>query len=311
MKNFINKRTDFIWGMNVHARGYEAYPEANIEEHIRLCAELGTKMVRFNVNPLSSSEHAYVDKALLLCEKYGMEMMMCLDGLSMYNTQDEYEEYHSSLAKRYKGRIKYYQLFNEMDVYCMHLSNGEVCTGGDGDTIDQYNIERLQEVTPKLLGSIKGFRKSDPDAKLVVNFAWLHTAIIDYFMDNGAKWDIIGWDWYSDMEKASSITNIFDYLLDRYPSYDIIICECNIWACNKYTEEEQSEFMIELINKVYNYNSTKIKGMIFYELLDELAFERLKEYEGEAHFGFVKCDSSGVVNEPKKAYYTIQNILNS
>lgn len=305
----LTGRTGFLWGMNVHNKGYAVYPESKLEEHVRLTAELGSKIMRFNFNPRNLNDYRYLDSAVQLCKDYGLEMMLVLDAFSIYNTQQEFENYHSVIAKRYKGKIKYYQLFNELDVYCMYLDNGNIFNGGDGSTINQYNPARLEEVTPKLLGSIKAFRTNDPDANLVVNFAYKHTAILDYFMDSGAEWDIIGHDWYSDMEAGSSVTGVFDKLIQKHPTYDIMICETNIWAHTQYTEDQQSDFIARFIKTVYDYGSPKIIGMIFYELLDEPQFQTTSTYSGEAHFGFVKCDITGNNLVKKKAFTTIQNMI--
>jgi len=311
MAKSLKDRNDFQWGINIHNRGYKAYPERNLEDYIRLCAELGSTTVRLNCNPHSEGDYVYLDKAVQLCADYKMDMMLVLDDMFTYKTEAEYEQYHAEIATHYKGKIKYYQVFNETDNYALFTENG-IYVGGDGSQISQFYPKRLEELMPKVLGSIKGLRKGDSDAQLVINCAWWHIAILEYYMEHGAKWDIIGIDWYSKEEETKPIYGLFDHLLNKYPEYSLIICETNFWANDLesvYTDHEQAEWNSEFAQKVYRYPSDRVKGMIFYELMDEPTFEVSKgSYHGESHFGFIECDLDGNILRKKQTYDNIKEL---
>jgi hypothetical protein len=302
------KQIDFVgfdYGVTGHNKGYEAYPESKLETQIRLAAELGIKIYRFNYNPVTDKDFAYLTNVLDLCDAYGLDMMLVLDDFG--GTPEEIAAKHEKIATRCQGRIAYYQIFNETDVYAMHKDDGSIYHQpvGTGEHIAQFNPARVEEIEQKLRASIEVFREFDPEAKLVVNFAFKHYAMLKAFHDAGLRWDIIGVDWYSDMEGGEPLADFLPRVQAALPDYEYMICECNIWAHTPYTEEEQSayleSFVLSLINSGKIENLTAI---IFYELLDEPAFGN-----GESHFGLVQSTRDGTPLEKKQAYYAIQKWL--
>ncbi len=295
----------FTYGVTGHHSGYVAYPEQQLETQIRLAAELGVTIYRFNFNPVTEEQFAYLFRVLDLCDAYGLEMMLVLDDHG--GTAEEIAVKHERIATRCRGRIPYYQIFNETDVYAMHTDQGTVYHQpvGTGEVIEQFNPVRVSEIEEKLRASIEVFRAADPDAALVVNFAFKHYAMIKAFHDAGLRWDIIGVDWYSDMESGEPLAEFLPRVQKALPDYEYMICECNIWAHNPYTEEEQAAYLEGFVRSLAD--SPRIENLtavIFYELLDEPAFGN-----GESHFGLVKNDISGTPQEKKQAYYAIQQWL--
>ncbi|MFA6947932.1 MAG: hypothetical protein WCQ72_03020, partial [Eubacteriales bacterium] len=186
---------------------------------------------------------------------------------------------------------------------------GSLYHDGDGSTLADYAPARVKELTEKMLSSQKALREGDKNAKLVINFEWKHTALLKAYEDAGVEWDVTGIDWYSDMEGAAGIDYITGVISDMFPEKTFMICECNIWAHNEYTEDEQADYMRSFADKVYGIarQNENFTGMIVYELLDELNYET-DGYNGEAHFGLVGCFSSGKIGEVKKAYAALRDM---
>jgi len=304
---------NIVYGINGHNRGYEAYPESGLEKQIKLAAGIGAKIYRFNYNPTKEDEFEYLNRVTELCAENGMEVMLALDALGI--PERRVYEIHSEIARRFKGIIKKYQLFNELDVYCMHTDDGKIYNGEDGMRFDSYNPPRVAECLAKLRESSKAFREIDPDAELIVNFSWWHLVLMDYFVDNGIDYDTIGIDWYHQIEGQNSLSDLLDYVIadKHYEGKNIGICECNIAAWQKYTEEEQSRYLSDILTFIESYRKNRPGGdrlncFTLYELLDEMAFERGKDYEPEAHFGLVRSDGKGGGLEPKLAYETVKRI---
>lgn len=67
----LTQRSDFIWGVNGHNKGYVAYPESQVEKQIKVAAELGVGIYRFNYNPATLDEIEYLDYVVKLCKAYG------------------------------------------------------------------------------------------------------------------------------------------------------------------------------------------------------------------------------------------------
>ena len=60
-------------------------------------------------------------------------------------------------------------------------------------------------------------------------------------------------------------------------------------------------------HKLVKLDNPKLKAVIFYELMDEPAFEEDDgKYNGESHFGFIACDRYGQNRKEKSAYYALK-----
>ena len=295
----------FDYGVTGHHHGYAAYPESELETQIRLTAELGVTIYRFNFNPTTEDQFAYLFRVLDLCDAYGLEMMLVLDDHG--GTPEEIAAKHEKIATRCRGRIPYYQIFNETDVYAMHTDEGTIYHQpvGTGESLSHFNPARVTEITEKLRASIEVFRAVDPQAKLVINFAFKHYAIIKAFHDAGLVWDVIGVDWYSDMESSEPLASFLPRVQAALPEYEYMICECNIWAHNAFTEEQQAAYLEQFVLSLANSDEIEnLTAVIFYELLDEPAYNN-----GESHFGLVQNNMNGVPQEKKQAYTAIQQWL--
>lgn len=306
----VSGRSDFLWGVNGHNRGYAAYPERTLEEQIRLAAELGVKLYRFNFNPGTMDDLNYLDEVVKLVDAYGMEMMLVMDSAAGYENGGEVlKSRFRMVAERYNGqsghgRIRYIQVFNEMDVQLMHNrwpNGGE----GDGSTSRDYYESDLKKWTEYFRIAIEGIREGCADTKAVINFSYRHTYMLEYFRDNGLEWDIIGLDWYSNMGDISGILNT---LLTKFDQ-DIIICETNLWPTADNDYDTNTAYLSDLMKQVYRYND-RIKGLIIYELLDEMRYEYDHgSFNGESHFGLVHCDKDGNIGAVKPAYTAVQKLL--
>lgn len=303
----VSGRSDFVWGVNGHNRGYAAYPEKELEKQLHLAAELGVKMYRFNFNPSTMSDLNYLDKVVKLAEAYGMELMLVMDGTD--GSSEVLKSRFQMVASRYDGRsdhgrIRYIQVFNEVDVALMretHPNGGE----GDGSTERDYRKSSLDAYQKKFQAAIDGIKAGCSDTKAVINFSYRHTYMLEYFKDHGLKWDLIGLDWYSNM---GDISGILDVLLSKF-SHDIILCETNYWPEANNGYDANVSYLPNLMKQVYRYNN-RIKGLIIYELLDEMRYEKDKgSFEGESHFGLVHCDENGNIGAVKPAYTAVQKLL--
>ena len=148
--------------------------------------------------------------------------------------------------------------------------------------------------------------------------------MLELFQENGCEWDTIGIDWYSEMEDISSVVHLLAWLQRRFPKKDVLFCECN-WrtfinqhdivtengesAVNKgYSKLErdakQSVWISDFMDLMMNNHFPNLKGIIFYELLDEIAYG---ENHGEAMYGFMRCDRDGGNKVPKIAFQVLKN----
>ena len=322
-------------GMNIHRSGapFIAYDSEMLEQNLDTCKELGMDIIRYNNSSMDKDESiAIISKVADEARKRGMKIMHVVDD-ARWQITDEYpdleelekhfEEKMYYGASRLKGKIDIYQLFNEMDIAGMRGDIANIILPGkDGKEKGEYDSVLWERAIASVRGALKGIKRADPDAKTCVNFAWWHTAPIYEMYNRGIRFDIVGIDWYSDCEEVSDIKLLLEDLKKHIPDSDFMICETNFWMhpmgrdpiekqeALKVTEKRyagQEKWVPEFIDKLVSIDEPKLKGVIFYELLDEPVFEIDRgSYHGESHFGFIECDRNGKNQVKKPAFYSLQ-----
>lgn len=304
-------------GINLHNRTYDPY-RATQQQNLDDAAAAGLKIIRFNSVAESAEDIAEIRALAEGCHARGMQFMLCIDHYHQWQnwagTVDEleahYERFMENVSSQLQGLVDVYQVFNEIDVAGMH---GDILNivlpGASGQQLGEYDYVLLDKCFHAMRGSLRGLKKGYPAAVTSMNFAWWHTAPIYDFYQKGCRWDIIGIDWYSDGEEVSSIDHLVADVCRNIPEGDLMICETNQWmnlherwddekkalVANRDTRNAlQAEWVPSFIQKVYDMNEPRFKGVIFYEMLDEPRFEKENGgYHGESHFGFVECDDEG------------------
>jgi len=226
---------DFLVGVAGHpaAGEFTGYggSDADIERQIHAAAEMGARIYRLDGSGMAID---FLEKVITLCERYDMEIMLVAASESSAET----------LTKRFKGRVKYYQVRNEMCFQSIKTEPGTQIShyrmSTDPDAGDNKCLDLLVN---EAVDIIKRIRAEDPDAEVLINSTWIHYGMLDYafarFEEEGIDVDLIGWDWYSNYETNRSNLSDHPYLADGFNSFakylhdrynkDIIICEYNMW----------------------------------------------------------------------------------
>ncbi len=321
---------DIIVGINIHNPGYTPYTNT-LSRNLDDCAEMGMKIIRYNSASNDDETLKYVKYVADECHKRGMKILLCVDNGGWINRGDKtleelekyYEEYFEKISATLKDNIDIYQVFNETDVACM---GGDILNitvpGNDGLEKGEYDCVRWDNAIYGMRGALRGLKKGYADACTSMNFCWWHIALIFAMYDAGCRWDVVGLDWYSDAEEVSSIDLILRAASRHIPDSDFMICETNQWMNfhHRWDEEKcaaiatrdvrnamQAEWAPAFIQKLYDIDFPRFKGVIFYELLDEPGFERQAgKYNGESHFGFIECDERGENRVKKPVFETVK-----
>lgn len=333
---------NIISGYNSAFSGYGA-SDADIERQIHLASEMGSRIYRIDAG---KSAIDFIEKVIILCEKYSIEVMLIL------GTESSSEP----VLKRFKGRVKYYQIKNEMDVQTQInqlLSGTEIShyrMSTDAASSANSDKKYLDMMVNEAINIIKRVRARDPDAKILINGTWIHYGMLDYafarFKEEGVDIDLIGWDWYSNHQVnrtahpslVDGLNSVAKYLYDNYGQKDIIICEYNMWIASfdrtdfrfngiQYPgngngkidpPEEENSFIVAgsylADNIQYLYNNKEenhIKGIIIYELLDEP--NQKNQFEAKMGLIHVKTLNHRLrkyqILGPKPQYYNVQKFL--
>ncbi len=314
----LTTRNDFVWGLNMHSNFYAVYGTVNLEEQVHLAAEMGCKILR---NNFYVDDLYHVDTFVQLCNAYGIQVMLEYGGNIKGATDDaqRQEDYamFKLIANRYNGKnghgkIDYIQMENELDVYFAERVSSYGGSFGDGDTISQYPMEDLERVTRNLKNASAAIREADSNVRIVINAGWKHYGMFQYFQEQGLDYDILGWDWYTDMSSnlishGQTAFGIYDTLNAKFHK-PIMICETNIWTSSLPDENNPATWdgLVEICKDAYS--KPNVIGCIIYQMCDQLNLET-SGYEREAHFGFIYADKFGNMTGKKAAYDRFQYIF--
>ncbi|MCI8388322.1 MAG: hypothetical protein HFE63_07665 [Clostridiales bacterium] len=297
-----------LWGINGHHKGFPVYSETYQEEHIRLAAELGSKIYRINYNPTNDEMLVYINKIIDRCHEYGMQVMLVLDHFE--ETPEEIAKRMTFVAENLADKVEYVQIFNETDIWCSKTDNGGYynITNWTGMTQEYYNPERVAISVERMRAALTAFRNAAPDAELVVNIGSRHYPMLDWYIEAGLEWDIIAFDIY-DLNTWDH-AEFFHEMEERYPGYRFMVAECNYPANNgPFTDEQQAQWLTSFIKMMNDYDSERLIAVIVYELMDQPNYEKDCKYNGEAHFGLVNTNPDYSPGEPKPSYRAVQKLF--
>ena len=303
-----------MWGINSHNREYAAYPEKYYKEHVRLSAELGCKLYRFNYNPVNEEQLAYLDSVMAELKTYGMDMMLVIDDDS--GTLEEIAARMKIVAGRYgkdssHGFIKYIQTFNETNMFAMKETSGNQHFP-HGTVPEEFSKAAIDNWYGRLDAAITAIREVNRDVEIVLNIAYKGYGYLKALEQRGLKWEAVGIDWY---EHCGDFSGILDPVKEQFPGHEIIICETNIFSKESTVNAPLSRWQWLLDNMEPLYKDDRVKGVIFYELLDQPALVTGGNVFGdaetseEANAGIIACSANGEIGKPKAVYGEIQRLI--
>lgn len=263
-----------IWGVNGHP--FTAYPNISFEQQLRDVTRLGLRAYRANTHGDGSTEG--IDRMLPLIEARGMTLvpMISIDVDWERDTPEEIYHRAFELARgmgvRYRGRIPYWSLGNELETYallrpCETRDNGEQypCDWGVaiGQHPDEYQRDRWNQVSAFLDGLSDGMKEGDPAALRVIGVSgWGRFGALERLRQDGVEWDITDWHDYEGIDET---------IAARLAAFGkpIWITEFHIDE-RGLTPEVRAERLAE---RIASYQALRarypITGAFMYELYDE------------------------------------------
>ena len=337
----LNWRDDFLWGQNLHNNitGYDS-PDEYSEERLYLAAQEGVKLIRYGGQELVTQDFTECDRIVGLCNKYGIKVMLVIKpgGYGFDEPTQEDLDFVTKCAKTFaeryngkngRGKVDYFQLWNELEIKLMRAKYGASAVSGDLPyhyfDVSVEGKDDLVEWTKVFKAAVKGIKSADTDSKTVINFSWSAFGCVRYYYENGVDFDCIGWDYYPDtFDTAEAVEDFENFLYkgwtDNYdnwhdglhtviPDKDIIICESNTYVkgvgdfnTEKLTPEQYEPFLA-VARAAYDY--PYIKAFCAFQLTDAPSHADISE----KYFGFVRVEKGGKIIEPKPIYYQYQSLI--
>ncbi len=290
-------KAELIWGANGHP--FTAYEGVSVDAQLGFLQDLGLKSYRVNISDLGSAPA--LSELISKAEPLGIAILpvltptLDLDTLSAEDLQRKAYDFTFALMSRLKGRIKVWELGNELENYaiikpCEIRDDGKQydCSwgpAGGNDVLDYYG-PRWAKVSAVLKGMSEGASAADPSARKAMGTAgWGHISAFERMRRDGIKWDISVWHMYGeDPEWAFKTLSSF--------GKPIWVTEMNHPRGSEASERQQANgirrWMDRLAELAPRY---KLEAVHIYELFDEpywapnmeavMGLVRLKKAQGK------------------------------
>ncbi len=337
----------FIWGANGHPFVQEGYrPDMNgvgYEEQMKLLAELGMSYYRTDIGLRESESYRWdwLDRLIKLGNKYNVKILPVI--FPSVNLSKEIKKHPVDLkgiyktsfnetkkfVERFREQIDVYEMHNELDAWCINVNFWGKGNAPNGDKVKHYYPDRLKVVSAMLRGISDAIHSANPKAKRMLNTGgWLHTGFVKAMIDEGVRFDILAWHWYSDMGKIDGIEirNNYDLLaeLNKFGK-PIWITEGNFrpglrkgkWSSGEGGGiSEGCSYLRETLTHFYQLRKRGIEAYFIYELLDEPYHAIRLPGNREAYYGLVELKRTDngkgwEIAKRKPAFYVVKKVIES
>lgn len=306
-----NYKEKFMWGVTARPSSLGKYVDEVWNNELIYAKGLGVDWVRIAYD--HNAGFSFHDEAFSYVKNQGLNIYLVIepngDFMALSNSyQDGYEK-GFSIAQHYKGQIKYYQLMNEAGSNALKSGNLS------GETEPDLDPTKYEKTRDWIKGVSEGIKKADPSAYRVVTNQWTHVVFLNKLINDKVDFDIIGWDWFSDMgymgEKKLADGTL---LIDKLKSYNkpIILAECNRRpegknGRNGQNEEKQAEYIQKMATWAHDAG---LKGFYVLELLDSPPNQG-RNYTD--YYGIMsikqKLNGTWVPDQPRKAFFTYKDTI--
>jgi len=305
-----NYQEPFMWGIHLNPSSFQNYSLEFWNKQLKYATKLATPWIRLPMDQQALSHLNIYDEMIQAAKDRGMSIYLLLHPSGPYETlSDPYADgakVGGTVAARYKGRVKYYQLLSEGGNYS--IKGPEF----PGDKEEQYDEKRYGIIRDWLRGASEAIKQADPEAYIVINDLWIHTAYIEKLAKDNIGYDILGWNWFSDMGNIWERKIDNGLFIDQLKKFNkpIFLTEVNYRPDVKkktMDEDKQSEFIGQTAE--WAHKSGFIKGFIVFELVDR----PLEDNKGIDYNGLIKLKESSTgtytFGDTRKAFDTYKDII--
>lgn len=314
-----------VWGATIRPFALKdtnsSYKDEDLEKQFKYLSDLfGDKAcARANVETNMSLN----DKIVEYSEEYNVDTYFVLEDHNVdfndpsFDFESSAENFAKKFTSRYKGKVRYYQLANEITgtVYQAATDSGETINAGYGL---KANKNRFDNVSKYVKAMAKEIRSSDPEAKIIISGHWvLDQPIIDLIND-GLDVDIVGWNWGSGLSDEPGVK----YIDENYGTVNLPktftdlgkefwLVEANYDDGSMENKEQEQADYIELIASKSAKNSD-ITGY-FHFILTESADKGKNLPMGYLGLVEINQDPSGEwsYGNVKPAYRVLKELINN
>ncbi len=306
----FSKKPSFMWGVMTREASLQDYTLAYWNSELTQDQALGVKWIKADYDAHAGYKRSV--EMVQAAHAKGINVLFQFAPADVLTVKDPYNDGYSlgkKLATKLKGQVTYYQLMSEPGSTAL---KGPQYTGLSQS---DYDPAKYQIIMGWLKGASDGVRATDPTAKIVINDQWTHFAFFDMINRDGVKYDILGWNWFSDMgfigdKTLADGTKVFDHI--KAFNKPIIFTEVNERpdSVKGMDENAQSDFIQKMADFAW-VNKNVVKGFFVLELTDQPPTQtssKIPEYYGLIHFKQLP-DGTYTFGTLKKAFATYKTII--
>jgi hypothetical protein len=270
---YIENLSDFQWGVTLLTYPFPRFDEEFIATQLEEAKQLGINSVRIDYIPKHPES---IDRAVNEARARNLKVVLVIpfgpkDIFTDKQLTTNTDNYVTDIVKRYAGNVAVYQLANEIASVALG-NNGAL----HGINLKDYPADKLNAVTTWTKTAAIAVKKTDPKAKTLINDQWVHTGFFDHYIASGGEFDILGWNWFSDMgESLDTVTldkakNQKYQLLGKLKSYNkpIWLTEVNRrLGSQSNKEQEQADYIKTMAD--YTKSTPTIRGFFVFNFLDD------------------------------------------
>lgn len=308
----------FRWGVGIRPYALNRYSEELMAEQLDLARELGTHWVRLSWHGWhGEGAFAWHDKVIDMARARGLHVVLILEEINAptneLNAPENARKKVKEIVAHYKGRVDYFQLLNEV--------SGAALKGSEfpGTNFERdYDLAIYQELRDWLKGAAQGAKEGNPHAKTLLTGQWTHTAMFERLIKDGAPFDILGWNWFSDMGEdlngpvISKSLHQTITLLDKLKGFgkELWITELNFRPGESGMDEaKQAAYLKRTVERINGYQT--FKALFVFELLDQS--EVLPKGGKPEYYGIVKFDKDSqgnwIIGGKKLAFEAYKRVI--
>ena len=306
------KQSSFMWGVLTRQSSLQNYTLEFWNKELDYDKQLGVNWIKVDYDAHAGYKRSVEMVGAATAKK--LNVLFQFAPADILKSQKPYEDGYDlgfKMGSKLNNEVTYYQLMSEAASTALR---GPEYTG---EKESDYDAAKYTIVMNWLKGASDGVRFADPKAKIVINDQWTHFAFFNMIARDGVKYDILGWNWFSDMgflgdKTLSDGTKVFDKI--KSFNKPIIFTEINARpdSIKGMDENVQADFIAKMADFAWA-NKDVVKGFYVLELTDQPPPQtpsKKPEFYGLIHFK-QNADGTYTFGELKKAFTTYQSIIKS
>ncbi|MDB5011952.1 MAG: hypothetical protein JWQ25_154 [Daejeonella sp.] len=287
---YVQPSNSFALGVKGYPFTYTAYRKIPLAKQLDLIGKMGVKIysVDLTLDANFKTNETLLNELNTVSKQKNVKLLPVIPLKGLNYLSDSTTAYNSgralgtNIALSYGSIFEFYQLGNLQE-------NAFIIAGKHGNSTADYSYAKFKILASYLKGMNEGIKATDADAKTIVNATWLHFSYLQMLLAEKVNFDVIGYDWYSNMDdNAKSNFGISDISqkLSSVFSKPIWFTKLNIWqgTANK-TQDEQRVWLNGFITKCKN--NPLVGAVIINELLDQPEMAST-----EKQYGIVSVDAT-------------------